>query len=333
MSVGVNPPRTPITEGSNGIAAATIPNVCKMPGPPAPFVPTPLPNIGKSGNSPQGYSTSVKIEGNAVAIKGATFKSMGDVASQGMGGGLISSNVQGPTSFIAPGSLDVAIEGKAVQLLGDQTLNNCGPSGSPANSACMMGTAQAAAQKASYRSPPYDCQEAIARNGWNKGDPPGSCECKQLCAKVKELNARQASLVKTNYDKNEYKNGIVKYKKLFADANGPVAERVLRYSGRPGTQEALLDWKREQFYDKCAYDDWQENGADPNPGEQGPKGEQEAYNPDHIHDAALGGDLEDMGNLKWLDSSVNKAIGRYMGDYDPAIHGEICLDANCGCDQ
>ena len=58
-SVSVNPPKTPVTKGSNGIATATIPNVCKMPGPPAPFVPVPLPNIGKSGKSPQGYSQDV----------------------------------------------------------------------------------------------------------------------------------------------------------------------------------------------------------------------------------------------------------------------------------
>jgi len=143
MSVTINPPKTPVTAGSNGIAAATLPNVCKMPGPPAPFVPPPLPNIGKSGNSPQGYSKDVTIEGHPVAIQGATFKSMGDVASQGTGGGLISSNVEGTTSFVGPGSLDVKIEGKNVQLLSDPMLNNAGPSGTPANSGTMEGIIQA----------------------------------------------------------------------------------------------------------------------------------------------------------------------------------------------
>ena len=61
MSVAINAPKTPVTAGSKGLAMATIPNVCKMPGPPAPFVPTPLPNLGKSGSSPQGYSTTVTI--------------------------------------------------------------------------------------------------------------------------------------------------------------------------------------------------------------------------------------------------------------------------------
>ena len=84
--------------------------------------------------SPSGYSTSVKIEGKAVAIQGASFKSMGDIASKGLGGGLVSMNCEGPTKFVAPGSLDVKIEGKNVQLLGDIMSNNNGPSGSPPNS-------------------------------------------------------------------------------------------------------------------------------------------------------------------------------------------------------
>ena len=143
MSVSIHPPRTPVTTGSSGTATATLPNVCKMPGPPAPFVPTPLPNIGKSGSSPKGYSQSVSIEGEKVAIKGATFGSSGDVASQGTGGGLLSANTEGPTRFIGPGAMDVKIEGKSVQFLGDPMLNNCGKGGSPANAATMVGVIQA----------------------------------------------------------------------------------------------------------------------------------------------------------------------------------------------
>jgi hypothetical protein len=141
--VSINAPKTPVTEGSSGVAMATMPNICKMPGPPAPFVPTPLPNIGKSGMSPKGYSKKVTIEGKKVAIAGASFGSMGDVASKGLGGGLVSMNCEGPTKFVGPGSLDVQIEGKNVQLLGDPMLNNCGPSGSPPNSATMTGVLQA----------------------------------------------------------------------------------------------------------------------------------------------------------------------------------------------
>lgn len=143
-SVGVNPPKTPVTTASNGVASATVPNVCKMPGPPAPFVPTPLPNIGRSGLDPKGFSRSVEIEGHAVAIRGASFGSQGDMASKGSGGGLVSANTHGPAKFIGPGSMNVKIEGKNVQLLGDPMLNNCGPSGSPANAATMAGVVQGA---------------------------------------------------------------------------------------------------------------------------------------------------------------------------------------------
>src|SRR4051812_45873897 len=115
-SVGIHPPKTPVTAGSHGVAKATLPNICKMPGPPAPFVPSPLPNSAKSELSPTGYSKTVKIEGNAVAIRGATFESMGDIASKATGGGLISANTHGPAKFITPGSLTVKVEGKNVHL-------------------------------------------------------------------------------------------------------------------------------------------------------------------------------------------------------------------------
>jgi uncharacterized Zn-binding protein involved in type VI secretion len=146
-TVSIHAPKTPVTKGCNSIASATVPNVCKMPGPPAPFVPTPLPNIGQSGKSPDGYSTTVTIDGDPVAIQGASYGSSGDIASQGTGGGLISNKVEGPTKFIAPGSLTVKIEGKNVQLLGDQMMNNCGPSGGPANAATMAGTVHRSALK------------------------------------------------------------------------------------------------------------------------------------------------------------------------------------------
>ncbi len=123
-SVSVNFPKTPLTKGSSGVSAATIPNVCKMPGPPAPFVPTPLPNIAKTGDSPNGYSKKVKVEGKVVAIKGCAFKSMGDIASKGTGGGIVSAQTHGKAEMISPGSMDVKFEGKAVHLLSDMTTNN-----------------------------------------------------------------------------------------------------------------------------------------------------------------------------------------------------------------
>ena len=157
-SVGIHPPKTPATKGCLGTAKATLPNVCKMPGPPAPFVPSPLPNIAKSEMSPKGYSKKVKIESNTVAIRGASFKSMGDMASKGTGGGLISANTHGPAKFITPGSLTVKIEGKSVHLLGEPMLNNCGPSGSPPNTgATMTGFKRSSSKKGKEDCPHPSC--------------------------------------------------------------------------------------------------------------------------------------------------------------------------------
>lgn len=180
-SVAIHPPKTPATKGSNGVAKATLPNVCKMPGPPAPFVPAPLPNIAKSGLSPKGYSMTVKIEGNAVAIRGATFESIGDMASKGTGGGLISANCHGPAKFITPGSLTVKIEGKSVHLLGEPMLNNCGSSGSPPNTgATMMGLKQG---DATVKTIDAKLKEIVCEcNRQVKQAPPGTKQktCAQL---------------------------------------------------------------------------------------------------------------------------------------------------------
>lgn len=179
-TVAVNPPKTPVTKGSSGIAAATVPNVCKMPGPPAPFVPTPLPNIGQSGKMPDGYSTTVKIEGQPVAIQGASFGSSGDIASKGTGGGIVSNNAEGPTKFIGPGAFDVKIEGKNVQLLSDPMMNNCGPGGSPPNAATMAGVVQAPAVVV----PPSEMK------------PPGTCTPEEYEGLNNEVKASKAAVGK-----------------------------------------------------------------------------------------------------------------------------------------
>jgi uncharacterized Zn-binding protein involved in type VI secretion len=158
-SVGIHPPKTPVTTGSYSVAKATLPNICKMPGPPAPFVPMALPNIAKSDLSPKGFSKTVKIEGHTVAIRGATFESIGDIASKATGGGLISANTHGPAKFITPGSMTVKIEGKSVHLLGEPMLNNCGPSGSPPNTGATMGGVKHRDTSGDESEPPPECAD------------------------------------------------------------------------------------------------------------------------------------------------------------------------------
>jgi hypothetical protein len=133
IKVAVGPPTTPVTEGSQDMAMCTAPNICKMPGPPAPFVPTHLPNLGRSPDKLTDATSTVKMHKKKVAIRGAYYYSTGspDVASKGTGGGLISAQTQGKTEFVAPGAMDVKAEGKNIQLLGDAMTNN---GGSPTNS-------------------------------------------------------------------------------------------------------------------------------------------------------------------------------------------------------
>lgn len=183
-TISIHPPRTPVTEGSDAKATATVPNVCKMPGPPAPFVPTALPNVGRSGISPKGYSKRVKMEGHRVAIRGASFGSQGDVASKASGGGLVSANTQGPTKFIAPGSLTVRIEGKNVHLLGDSTLNNCGPSGAPANAATLAGVLQKLLQAATTEPNTTTCTNGGGHE-WLRQDPSGNVDLNTKIAEAK----------------------------------------------------------------------------------------------------------------------------------------------------
>jgi uncharacterized Zn-binding protein involved in type VI secretion len=192
--VGIHPPKTPVTEGSKGSAKATVPNVCKMPGPPAPFVPSPLPNTGKSGSSPKDYSKTVKIEAADVAIRGATFESLGDVASKGTGGGMISANTQGPTKFITPGSPTVKIEGKAVHLLGEPMLNNCGPGGSPPNT----GSATPGEDQDDEQTPdPKKVLQDIV------------CECDRLLDSIQANRTTKANCTKLGEQKHDCCNDAI----------------------------------------------------------------------------------------------------------------------------
>lgn len=281
-SVAIHPPKTPVTTGSNGIAQATTPNVCKMPGPPAPFVPTPLPNIGKSGSSPDGYSTTVEIEGCPVAIRGATFESIGDVASKGTGGGIVSANTQGPIKFITPGSMTVKIEGKNVHLLSDPVLNNCGPSGSPPNTGATMSGVTQATQGGSNPMI-IDCQ---------KGPPSGpftDCEKEEICAKCASTN----QLAQANKLKRRSPSIQAMQRRL-----GDNKCRVLNNAASAGKATGLGYAASSQ---KCIDEAAANNHSN--------------SSPDHIHEIQLGGHPTAAGNLRWMTSRANEWMGRKLQDF------------------
>jgi uncharacterized Zn-binding protein involved in type VI secretion len=239
FSVGVHPPKTPVTSGSRGTAKVTLPNICKMPG--VPFTPTHLPNVGKSELSPKGYSKTVKIEGCTVAILGASFESIGDIASKATGGGLISANTHGPTKFITPGSLTVKIEGKNVHLLGEPMLNNCGPTGIPPNTgATMQGEDQ-------EDSEAPDAEKALQDI---------ICECNRLYDDVQKTRDPKANCRKLGEEKHDCCNdGINLHNK---QGKSPQLQTEQGYNEASGAHDPLASrkWPRgaspEQYFRSIA---------------------------------------------------------------------------------
>jgi len=286
-SVGIHPPKTPVTTGSHGIAKATLPNVCKMPGPPAPFVPSPLPNIAKSGLSPKDFSKTVKIDGNTVAIRGATFKSMGDMASKGTGGGLISANTHGPAKFITPGSMTVKIESKSVHLLGEPMLNNCGPNGSPPNTgASMMGVSQA--NQGGKNPLEINCADAP------ESPKPGrkkftKCEKEEICAKCAEVNKQAKSAggikeAKASYDREE------------ADK---MCKRLKRWARTGSAKHEDLGGFKHLKSQECR--DELSNKAK--------RKKYRGFSPDHRREIQHCGHPTRLSNLKWMSSRPNSWMG------------------------
>jgi uncharacterized Zn-binding protein involved in type VI secretion len=111
-----------VHKGSDGMAIASAPDVCKTPSPP---VPVPYPNLAKSSDLVEG-TTSVTVEGNSVAVKGCAFAtSTGDEA--GTAGGVVSGINKGKAKFTNY-SFDVKMEGKNACRLGDSmSMNGNGP--------------------------------------------------------------------------------------------------------------------------------------------------------------------------------------------------------------
>lgn len=111
--------RSPVTKGSDGTTPA-FPDPCKTSTPAGP-VPIPYPNIAKSGDLANG-TTSVKVNGASVAVKGSNLStSAGDEA--GSVGGVMSSKTKGKAEPLMY-SFNVKFEGKGVVRNFDPFLNN-----------------------------------------------------------------------------------------------------------------------------------------------------------------------------------------------------------------
>ena len=126
----------PISTNGGGNCMA-MPDVCKVPAPPAPPIPTPFPNTGMLSQATN-VSMKVKICGKqTITTKSKIPKSMGDEA--GVAGGMISGMNMGLVAF-QKGSAKVKVEGSPAVSLTSTTAHN----GSNANAP--MGTVVAPSQ-------------------------------------------------------------------------------------------------------------------------------------------------------------------------------------------
>lgn len=115
---------TIVHKGSDGVATAAAPDVCKTPTPGGP-VPVPYSNVAFSRDLVDG-SVTVSADGESIALKDSAFAtSTGDEA--GSLGGVLSGVFKGKAKFVTY-SMDVKVEGRNAARLTDQmTMNGNAP--------------------------------------------------------------------------------------------------------------------------------------------------------------------------------------------------------------
>lgn len=102
-----------VSHAKGSALSANFPCVGKTPGPPAPFVPVPYPNVSKGKDTAKG-SKKVTADGKPVALKNESefSTSVGNEAATA-GGGIVTGKQKGKSKYYMY-SMDVKIEGKEV---------------------------------------------------------------------------------------------------------------------------------------------------------------------------------------------------------------------------
>ena len=143
---------TLVHRGSQGVSAATLPDVCRTPMPGGP-VAVPYPNVSRSATLSDG-TVSVKVDGGmSAAVKGSVFaSSSGDEA--GALGGVASGTCGRESSWILY-SFDVKMEGRNACRLTDKMLQNHG------NSADLAGEMQMALVVRTLQDMVCECDQQV----------------------------------------------------------------------------------------------------------------------------------------------------------------------------
>ncbi|TQF13245.1 DUF4150 domain-containing protein [Myxococcus llanfairpwllgwyngyllgogerychwyrndrobwllllantysiliogogogochensis] len=288
--------------GTAGLTIATLPDVCKTPSPAGP-VPVPYPNISRSADLAKGSKT-VTAAGKMLAVKGSEFsQSTGDEA--GSAGGVKSGTLRKESKWLSY-SFDVKVEGKNACRLSDKMTCNHG------NTVCLGGELDemdSGEEGEDVLDLNIDCKQKQEDSDW---DP---CMVKQLCAKLEQINKNctGSAVVKTPAARESpaYRSGLATFKNQFAES----------VNRKPPDEAAI----KRQFLHECAYEEWNKAGRRPSPSGRGAGN----FNPDHLHDAAFGGPLQDMANLKWLSARVNVTVGPMMKRFDPDKHKKLKATQCC----
>ena len=118
----------PVSTKAGGMCMA-MPDVCKVPAPPAPPIPTPFPNLGQV-NSAIATTLKVMVENKPALVQTSKLpQSAGDEA--GSAGGLVSGMIKGEVGFKTASS-KVFFEGKKVVILTATTGHNGSNANAPA---------------------------------------------------------------------------------------------------------------------------------------------------------------------------------------------------------
>ncbi len=109
-----------------GAMSMAMPDVCKVPAPPAPPIPVPFPNNAQSTMANPSTASKKVMIANAPAhsMKTIVTLSMGD--NGGVAGGLVSSKMMGECRH-TKGSMKVMVEGQPGTRITDMTMQNAMP--------------------------------------------------------------------------------------------------------------------------------------------------------------------------------------------------------------